>query len=106
MSARVSAQAKLAGGRGFRDRRTGAFGTPDEDTAEPQRTERLLAEPYVLFRKRAADMQHAVSMTLLASSSGHRLTGLMWQLSVRPITSRLGMAQRPRHVALHLVRTV
>lgn len=53
-SARQSASRILAA-RGLRDRKSGAFAIPDADTAEPARTERLLAEPFTCWRRRAGD---------------------------------------------------
>ena len=51
--------------RGHRDRKTGTFGVPEEDMAEPARTERLLASPFGFRRAKAADSFHAIEGFLL-----------------------------------------
>ena len=55
MAARASAVDLLADRGGHRDRKSGAFGVPDDDMKEPERTERLLASPFAMCRTRTVD---------------------------------------------------
>ena len=61
------------------ERMTGAWTKPKEDTAEPARTERLIAHPFVLLRSRAADCQDSIALCMLPKSSGKFLIGLCVQ---------------------------
>ena len=51
----TSAIERLAERRGFRDRKSGTFGLPEDDTKEPARTERILSQPFKLWRSHSAD---------------------------------------------------
>ena len=48
----------------------GKWVKPPGDQAEPARTERLLARPFVLLRPRSADMQDAMALNVFAQASG------------------------------------
>ena len=53
--ARQLAKELLTTKGGHRDRKSGAFSLPEGDTAEPARTERILASPFVCCRRRPGD---------------------------------------------------
>jgi hypothetical protein len=54
----------------------GKFAKPPEDVKEPDRTERILAQPYRLLRDRASDAAESMSLNLFVKASGKGLLGL------------------------------
>ena len=70
----------LAKQGGFRDRRVGAFGVPDVDTKEPERTERLLASAFALSRPRVGDGLHELEGFLDEEAEGFVLK--MWRMLI------------------------
>ena len=55
------------------NRNRGGFGASDEmETAEPARTERLLARPFVLFPRVGADALESIAITVLFKCRGAR----------------------------------
>ena len=62
------------------DRVRGVFVRPEDDEAEPERTERLLARPLVLFRGRAADAMDALRLTWFQRANGRSLIGISYDL--------------------------
>ena len=70
-AATSSAIDRLAVRGGFRDRKSGEFGDDlEEDLLEPDRTERLLAEPFVIRRERRGDVFHGRQSYLLFRVNG------------------------------------
>lgn len=67
---------------GHRDRKSGAFAIPEEDTAEPMRTERILASPFVCCRRRAGDAFQAREGFLLFRVNGSNRVGLSYRVLV------------------------
>ena len=60
------------------DRMRGSWLKPQSETSEPERTERLLSEPFGLLRGRSADCQESMSLHLMVKTSGHLGLGLGW----------------------------
>ena len=80
--ARVRAAERLAR-CGHRDRRSGAFGGfPQGDLSEPARTERLLAAPFRVRHRRAADAWQAREGYLLFRVNGGNPLGVGYRLFV------------------------
>jgi hypothetical protein len=52
------------------DRTTGEYTKPELDTAEPERTERLLQQPFALFPSNASDAYEAINMFCIARATG------------------------------------
>ena len=77
------------------NRNRGGFGASDEmETAEPARTERLLARPFVLFPRVGADALESIAITVLfkcrgdrAHAMGYHLTKLLAQLTIVALAS-------------------
>jgi len=70
-AATASAIDRLAVRGGFRDRKSGEFGDDlEEDLLEPDRTERLLAEPFAIRRERRGDVFHGRQSYLLFRVNG------------------------------------
>jgi hypothetical protein len=88
--ARTSAVDILAK-RGHRDRKSGAFGTPEADTKEPGRTERLLANPFALSRPRAGDSFQSLEGFLLFRVNGSNHVGACYRLLVIVVNMVFGI---------------
>ena len=73
---------KLARRGGFRDRRSGAWTLPEEDTDEPARTERLLAHPFALRRSCPGDKFQQREGFLLFRCNGNSRFGVAYRLLV------------------------
>jgi hypothetical protein len=89
---RQSAIAILAE-KGHRDRKSGGWSMPVDDAAEPGRTERLLASPFAIQRRRAGDSLHALEGCLMFRVNGTYAgvfvcTMNAVALSVRPTVTR------------------
>ena len=74
-------------GRAVIDRQRGKFVPPQNETAEPARTERLLKSPFIFARPRANDMLDAYGFALLARSGGFSFQSTAFE--VRIITTQL-----------------
>ena len=59
-------------------RTPGEFSKPEEDAAEPERTERLLARPFALFHARAGDSFDTINMFWLMRSTGDSVFGTFY----------------------------
>lgn len=59
-------------------RNRGSFELPDEDTLEPERTERLLAHPFSWFRSTASDAHLSLSSMALSRATGASMIGVMY----------------------------
>lgn len=79
---RVAAAARLASRGGHRDRRLGAWSVPEEDIAEPERTERLLSQPFALRRRRTGDAFQAREGFLMFRVNGSNRLGVLFRLVV------------------------
>ena len=62
-------------------RNPGEFSKPEADTAEPERTERLLASPFTLFHSNAGDAYDALCLFLLSRSTGKSRVGIFYDFS-------------------------
>ena len=89
MDARASATEKLMV-RGYRDRRSGAMSSPDDDAKEPARTERILASPFAFYRTRAGDYFDALQGFLLFRVHGATRFGVCFRLIVLCTNMLLG----------------
>jgi Tfp pilus assembly major pilin PilA len=89
--AQVSAIDLIARRHGFRDRKTGGFGVPPEDTKEPERTERMLASPLALQRKRTGDAFHAIEGFLAFRVNGSSRIGACYRLLVVALNIGFGV---------------
>ena len=69
---------RVAGRKDWIERSKGEFMLPDEETAEPERTRRLLARPFALFRPVASDAYTGLSQIVLSRASGLGLLGLLY----------------------------
>jgi hypothetical protein len=84
------------------DRVRGHWALSDDDTAEPERTERLLAQPMMFFRSRPGDALDAMKMLWLNRASGsngvfgvfYEWNLMMVQLSIAALTG-IGPALEP-----------
>jgi len=81
MEARTAAIERLAE-RGHRDRKSGAWGLPAEDTKEPERTERLLRQPFALCRSRVGDAFQSREGFLLFRLNGGSRVGTCYRIIV------------------------
>ena len=88
--ARERAEATLAV-RGLRDRKSGGFGLPEEDTAEPERTERILRHPFVFCRERAGDAFQAREGFLLFRVNGSSRIATCYRVIVVFVNVALGV---------------
>lgn len=89
--ARTLAATKLAERGGHRDRRTGAFGMPEADAAEPDRTERLLRKPFAFRHTRAGDAWQAIEGFLLFRVNGTSRVGTSYRLIVIGVNATFGL---------------
>ena len=62
----------------LRMRMKGDFELPEDETAEPARTERLLAQPFKLFKKTPSDQYTSLSQVMLSRSSGGWVIGILY----------------------------
>ena len=67
---------------GHRDRKSGAFGVPEDDTKEPERTERLLASPFSFNRQRIGDKFQSIEGFLLFRVHGKSRVGAGYRFIV------------------------
>lgn len=83
VEARASALERLSS-RGFRDRKSGAWavGGPEEDTKEPERTERILATPFALWRTKPVDAFQSREGFFLFRVNGATRAGRWYRLTV------------------------
>jgi hypothetical protein len=68
--------------KGFKNRSAGGFGCPPEDTAEPSRTERILASPFAWYRPRPADQFQQRAQSVLFRVNGGSCLGMGYRLIV------------------------
>ena len=76
---------------GFRDRRSGAWALPEQDTAEPARTERILRDPFALRRDRPGDAFHQREGFLLFRVNGASRFGVCYRLLVIVVMLMIGI---------------
>ena len=83
VEARASAMERLAT-RGFRDRKSGAWAVagPEEDVKEPERTERILASPFALYRPKPVDAFQSREGFFLFRVNGATRTGRWYRIIV------------------------
>ena len=62
-------------------RLVGDFVKPDEDAAEPERTERLLAAPLTLFHSNGGDSFDALSLFWLTRATGGSAVGVFYDMA-------------------------
>ena len=77
--------------KGFRDRKTGAFGISEDETREPGRTERLLAHPFAIRRAGAGDSWQALEGFLFFRVNGTSRVGTCYRLIVIGANLLLGV---------------
>ena len=70
-------------------RMRGSFELPDDELAEPARTERLLARPCALHHATASDAFTALSQTVIGRSSGGALVGMLYDWIALTVRHRL-----------------
>jgi hypothetical protein len=76
--------------RGHRDRKTGGFSGPEADNMEPERTERLLANPFALRRTRVGDHWQGIEGFLFFRVNGSTRFGTCYQLIVIGVNMLFG----------------
>ena len=74
------------------DRAPGEYIKSEEDSAEPARTERLMASPFRLFHRNSGDAYDASSMFLLMRSTGSGFAGVFYDLICIATLLGLGVA--------------
>ena len=87
--ARTAAIERLAE-KGHRDRKSGAWGLPPEDTKEPERTERLLRQPFALCRSRVGDAFQSREGFLLFRLNGGSRVGTCYRIIVIGVNMLFG----------------
>ena len=89
--ANKSAIERLGNKGGFRDRKSGAFTLPEEDTMEPARTERLLATPFAWMRPRTGDAFQAIEGHFFFRVNGASRVGMLYRLIVILVNMTFGL---------------
>ena len=89
IEARAAAIERLAE-RGHRDRKSGAWGLPPEDTKEPERTERLLRQPFAFCRSRVGDGFQSREGFLLFRLNGGSRVGASYRIIVIGVNMLFG----------------
>ena len=89
-AARASANARLSV-RGHRDRKSGGYSLPEDDTKEPQRTERLLAAPFAWRRSVVSDAFQAREGYLLFRVNGGSCVGRNYRMLVVVVNMAFGV---------------
>ena len=88
---RAQTTVRLAAQGSFRDRRAGAFGVPEADAKEPERTERLLASPFALCRPRAGDALHGLEGFLMFRVNGSSRVGVSYRVLIVLVNMTFGL---------------
>ena len=79
------------GGRGFRDRKSGAWSINVADVEEPERTERLLAAPFALRRSRTGDTWQTFEGFLMFRVNGDNQLSSYYRLLVIGVNITFGV---------------
>jgi hypothetical protein len=74
-------------------RLAGKWAKPPQDNAEPERTERLLARPFLVLKSRASDCQDSMSLSMFGKTSGIHLLGMCFQWSSMMVQVSCGVVQ-------------
>ena len=88
--ARQNATDRLAA-HGHRDRKTGGWGAPEDDTKEPERSERLLANPFRFHHARAGDRWQSIEGYLLFRVNGSSRIATCYRLIVIGVNMIFGI---------------
>ena len=91
VQARAEAAELIETRGGHRDRKSGAFIVPVDDTLEPERTERLLAAPFALRRTRAADAFQSREGFFMFRVNGSSCVGRWYRLIVVSLNMSFGV---------------
>lgn len=81
----------LLASRGVRDRKSGAWGAPADDTKEPERTERILAQPFAVRRLRHGDALQSREGYLLFRINGSNRIGVAYRVIVLAVNVTFGV---------------
>jgi hypothetical protein len=85
-------RAKLGGKFSHMDRTRGKFAKPKEDVKEPGRTERILAHPWSISKRRASDSLDAYGFALMARAGGFTWHATSFEFTILGVQTLVGVA--------------